>query len=110
MPTDTSEKELERILTTYLRDKQGYEQGVSDDYNKEYGIDTERLKRFILATQKDKVQNTQCFANGVSERKFFSKLSRDLSKYGVTYMLRKGFQIYRDIRFVLPPALRAELH
>lgn len=107
MPTDTSEKELERILTTYLCDKQGYEQGASYDYNKEYGIDTGRLKRFILATQKDKVQNTQCFANGVSERKFFSKLSRDLSKYGVTYMLRKGFKYIEtfDLYYPLPSEL-----
>ena len=47
MPTDISEKGLETILVEYLRDKQGYEQGVSDDYKKQYGVDTERVKRFI---------------------------------------------------------------
>lgn len=52
MPTDISEKELETILVSYLRDHQGYEEGVSSDYNKEFGLDTERVKRFILSTQK----------------------------------------------------------
>ena len=58
MPTDISEKELETILVSYLRDHQGYEEGVSSDYNKEFGLDTERVKRFILSTQKEKVENT----------------------------------------------------
>lgn len=52
MPTDISEKELETILVSYLRDHQGYEEGVSSDYNKEFGLDTERVKRFILSTKK----------------------------------------------------------
>lgn len=31
MPTDISEKELETILVSYLRDYQGYEEGTSSD-------------------------------------------------------------------------------
>ena len=72
MPTDISEKGLETILVEYLRDKQGYEQGVSDDYKKQYGVDTERVKRFILSTQKEKAISTGCFANDNEERKFFT--------------------------------------
>ena len=41
MPTDTSEKNLETILVNYLRDIQGYEEGSSEDYNKNYALDTE---------------------------------------------------------------------
>ena len=67
MPTDISEKGLETILVEYLRDKQGYEQGVSDDYKKQYGVDTERVKRFILSTQKEKTVTTGCFANDNEE-------------------------------------------
>lgn len=70
MPTDISEKELERILTAYLCDKQGYKQGTSAYYNKEYGIDTRRLKRFILATQKDKVQNTETSLSITSHKNY----------------------------------------
>lgn len=97
MPTDISEKELETILVSYLRDHQGYEEGVSSDYNKEFGLDTERVKRFIISTQKEKVKNTACFASPTEERKFFSRFSAALSKRGVTDVLRKGFKYISEI-------------
>lgn len=97
MPTDISEKELETILVSYLRDHQGYEEGVSSDYNKEFGLDTERVKRFILSTQKEKVENTACFTSPTEEHKFFSRLSAALSKRGVTDVLRKGFKYISEI-------------
>lgn len=92
MATDISEKGLETIITSYLSDTHGYEQGVSDDYNKEFGLDIERVKRFILSTQKEKVENTGCFASVSSERNFFTRLSNELSKRGVTDVLRKGYK------------------
>ena len=49
MPTNTSEKQLETILVSYLRDQHQYEEGASDDYNKDYALDTERVKRFLLS-------------------------------------------------------------
>lgn len=97
MPTDISEKELETILVSYLRDHQGYEEGVSSDYNKEFGLDTERVKRFILSTQKEKVENTACFTSPTEEHKFFCRLSAALSKRGVTDVLRKGFKYISEI-------------
>ena len=48
MHTDTSEKQLETILVNYLRDVHQYEQGVSEDYIKDYALDTARVKRFLL--------------------------------------------------------------
>lgn len=97
MPTDTSEKKLESILVSYLTDKQGYEQGVSDDYNKTFALDTERVKRFILSTQKQKVENTACFANENTERKFFTELDKQLRNRGVTDVLRKGFRFISEL-------------
>lgn len=108
MTTDTSEKNLETILVNYLRDSQGYEQGVSDDYNKDYALDTERVKRFILSTQKDKVENTACFASEMSERKFFTELNKQLASRGVTDVLRKGFRYISelfDMYYPLPSEL-----
>ena len=101
MPTDISEKELETILVSYLRDHQGYEEGVSSDYNKEFGLDTERVKRFILSTQKEKVENTACFTSPTEEHKFFSRLSAALSKRGVTDVLRKGFKYISEISLAI---------
>lgn len=97
MPTDISEKGLETILVEYLRDKHGYEQGVSDDYRKQYGVDMERVKRFILSTQKEKTITTGCFTNDNEERKFFSRLSTELTNRGVSDVLRKGFRYISEI-------------
>lgn len=71
MVTDTSEKNLEIILVSYLCDSQGYEKGFSEDYNKNYALDTERVKRFILSTQKKKAENTACFVSEVSDASFW---------------------------------------
>lgn len=97
MHTDISEKALESLLVTSLCNKHGYEQGTSDDYNKEFGIDTGRVKRFILSTQKEKVDNTSCFASPIEERKFFNRLSDALGKRGVTDVLRKGFKYISEL-------------
>ena len=66
MPTNVSEMNLEDMILAYLRDKQGYEEGTTNDYVKDYALDTERVKRFLLSTQKKKVENTGCFANEFS--------------------------------------------
>ena len=108
MVTDTSEKNLESILVNYLRDVQGYEEGISENYNKDYAFDTERVKRFILSTQEKKVENTACFASEVSERKFFAELNKQLASRGITDVLRKGFRYISelfDMYYPLPSEL-----
>ena len=108
MPTNTSEQQLETILVSYLRDRHKYEEGISDDYNKDYALDTERVKRFLLSTQKQKVENTACFASEVSERKFFIELNKQLANRGVTDVLRKGFRFISelfDMYYPLPSEL-----
>ena len=108
MPTDTSEKGLETILVDFLRDVHQYEQGVTEDYNKDYALDTERIKRFLLSTQKQKVENTACFASEVSQRKFFTELSKQLANRGVSDVLRKGFRFISelfDMYYPLPSEL-----
>lgn len=108
MPTDVSEKQLETILVEYLRDVHKYEQGVSDDYSKDYALDTARVKRFLLSTQRQKVENTGCFASEISERKFFMELAKQLANRGVTDVLRKGFRFISelfDLYYPLPSEL-----
>ena len=108
MPTDVSEKQLETILVNYLREVHQYEQGVSEDYSKDYALDTARVKRFLLSTQKKKVENTGCFANEISERKFFTELAKQLATRGVTDVLRKGFRFISelfDMYYPLPSEL-----
>lgn len=108
MATDTSEKNLETILVSYLRDNQGYEEGVSDNYNKDYALDTKRVKRFLLSTQKQKVENTACFVNELAERRFFTELNKQLANRGITDVLRKGFRYISelfDMYYPLPSEL-----
>lgn len=108
MPTDTSEKQLETILVNYLRYVHHYEQGVTEDYSKDYALDTERMKRFLLSTQKQKVENTGCFANEISERKFFTELNKQLANRGISDVLRKGFRFISelfDMYYPLPSEL-----
>ena len=108
MPTNVSEKQLETILVDYLRDIHQYEQGVSDDYSKDNALDTERVKRFLISTQKKKVDNTACFASEISERKFFTELGKQLANRGVTDVLRKGFRYISelfDMYYPLPSEL-----
>lgn len=108
MATDTSEKNLETILVGYLRDVQEYEEGLSENYNKDYALDCERVKRFILSTQKEKAENTACFASEVSERKFFSELNKQIASRGITDVLRKGFRYISelfDMYYPLPSEL-----
>ena len=108
MTTDTSERNLETIIVSYLRDKQGYEEGISENYNNDYALDTERAKRFILSTQKKKVENTACFSSEISERKFFTELAKQLATRGITDVLRKGFRFISelfDMYYPLPSEL-----
>lgn len=97
MPTDISEMNLENTLVTYLNIHHRYEVGVTTDYNKGFALDTERVKRFIMSTQKQKVENTACFASATEERKFFNKLSKDLTDKGVSLVLRKGFRYLSEV-------------
>lgn len=106
--SDISEKNLETILVSHLRDVHGYEEGASSDYNKDYALDTERVKRFLLATQAKKVENTACFASPLAERKFFTELAKQLTTRGVTDVMRKGFRYISelfDMYYPLPSEL-----
>lgn len=106
--TDITEKGLETIIVDYLREINKYEQGVSDDYNKTYALDTARLERFLRETQLKKVEETMCFANEFERHKFFKKLSDEITKHGVTYMLRNGFRYLTavfDLYYPLPSEL-----
>ncbi len=69
MPTDISEMNLEDTLLRHLNEVHGYEVAMSNEYNKDYALWTERVKRFILATQEEKAQNTACFASPIEEAK-----------------------------------------
>lgn len=90
--TDMTEKGLETIMVEYLCNHNGYEQGQSADFDREFTLDPGRVERFLRSTQPDKVEQTMCFAMETEKRKFFRRLSDKIAQDGITNVLRKGFR------------------
>ena len=103
--TDMTEKGLETIMVEYLRDHNGYEQGQSSDFDREYTLDPGRVERFIRATQPEKVEQTMCFAVESQKKSFFRRLSEKIAQDGITNVLRKGFRfngLLFDLYYPIP--------
>ena len=100
-----TEKGLETIMVEYLRDHNGYEQGQSSDFDREYTLDPDRVERFIRATQPEKVEQTMCFAVDSQKKNFFRRLSEKIAQDGITNVLRKGFRfngLLFDLYYPIP--------
>lgn len=89
--TDTTETGLEALIVKHLVDVNGYQQGQSSDFCKEFAIDEGRLWRFISTTQPEVYANLN-IDNPLERAKFLKKLSAELSKEGIIHLLRKGFR------------------
>ena len=106
--TDMTENGLETIMVEYLRDHNGYEQGQSADFDREYTLDPGRVERFIRSTQPDKVEQTMCFGPENQRRNFFRRLSDKIASDGITNVLRKGFRfngLLFDLYYPIPSEL-----
>lgn len=106
--TDITEKGLETIMVEYLRNHNGYEQGQSADFDREYTLDPGRVERFIRSTQPDKVEQTMCFGPKSQRRIFFRRLSDKIASDGITNVLRKGFRfngLLFDLYYPIPSEL-----
>lgn len=108
MPTNISEKGLETIIVDWLRDHNGYEQTEPHAFNRDIAMVDSWVERFITQTQPDKVKHSMCFASPSERAKFFSRLSAEISKRGVTDVLRKGYKFNGqtfDLYYPLPSEL-----
>ena len=108
MLTRLNEKSLEDLLTKHLTEHYGYDQGISDDYDKTYGLDLGRLERFLRSTQPDLVTQSSIFDTPSNRRKFLERVRKEITERGVVDVLRKGvkhlsntFELYMP----LPSAL-----
>lgn len=105
---DTSETGFEKLIVDWLRDKNGYEQGTPHDYNKDFALVDGWVERFITETQPEKVKQSMCFATPSERLKFFNRLSGEISKRGVSDVLRKGYKFNGstfDLYYPLPSEL-----
>jgi len=84
--TDTSEKGFQKYIVKELTTKGGYIENVSNDFDKEFCINTKQLLSFIEQTQPEKYEMLQ----RKGERAFLVRLDEKLRKLGVIEVLRKG--------------------
>ena len=89
---DTSETGLEKIIVDWLRDHNGYEQETPHAYNKDFALVDKWVERFVTETQPEKVKQSMCFASPSERFKFFTRLANEITKRGVTDVLRKGYK------------------
>lgn len=105
---NTNETGLEKIIVDWLRDKNGYEQETPHAYNKDFALVDKWVERFVTETQPEKVKQSMCFASPSERFKFFTRLTNEITKRGVTDVLRKGYKFNGstfDLYYPLPSEL-----
>ena len=105
---DTSEKGLEDIIVAYLRDVNGYNQGSSNDYDKTFAMLPANVEAFLRKTQPEKVDELRIFSSNIERNKFFTRLRDEITKRGITDVLRKGFRyitLHFDLYYPTPSEL-----
>lgn len=94
MPNNTRESGLESLIVDWLVEKNSYEQGTNEDYNKEYAIDETRLFRFLEETQPKQLELLGVKQSRLKYSQFLSRLQGEIAKRGVIDVLRNGLKIY----------------
>ena len=111
MPTDTSERGLERLICTALAGHPceppvagtvaeppadyggaGWSGGNPHDYDREYCVDLVQLSAFLRATQLEAAESLGLSEDGPTRRKFLARLQGEISKRGTIDVLRHGIK------------------
>ena len=112
MPTDTTERGLERLICTALTGSPcdrgdavdgavherpatyGYDwiPGIPNSYDREHCVDLAQLTVFLEDTQPAIAEALDLAADGPARRKFLTRLSREVGKRGVVDVLRHGIR------------------
>lgn len=84
MATDISEAGLEKIISDYLVDVNGYELGKAAEFSKEYALDEGRVLRFLQATQPETVKAAHILIVSMSGTNFLSVCARNWARLGLS--------------------------
>lgn len=84
--TDTSEKAFQKYIVSQLVHHNQFAESVSNDFDKEFCINTQQLWDFIKNTQPDVFEMIQ----RKGERSFLVRLDEKIQKKGIIEVLRKG--------------------
>ncbi len=111
MPTDTSERGLERLICTALTGHAcdpinpdqvreapaaygglGWIGGQPGDYDREYCVDLKQLQAFLNQTQPDIADTLSLDTDGPTRRQFLARLQGEITKRGTIDVLRNGIK------------------
>ena len=111
MPTDTSERGLERLICTALAGDPcdpprsptaaeefkpwsgvGWIPGHFHHYDREHCVDLPQLAAFLRETQPDEAESLSLSEDGPTRRKFLARLQGEISKRGTIEVLRNGIK------------------
>src|SRR5688500_11735414 len=113
MPTDTSEKGLERLICTALTGSAcdpgakrvdsevgerpaaygaGWICGGPEDYDREYCVDLAQLSAFLRETQPEVAEVLALDENGPTRRRFLARLQGEITRRGTIDLLRHGIK------------------
>ena len=111
MPTDTTERGLERLICTALAGHpcdpppgptvgeppapyagSGWSGGNFHDYDREYCVDLAQLSAFLRATQPEAAEALDLSEAGPTRRRFLARLQGEISKRGTIDVLRHGIR------------------
>jgi type I restriction enzyme R subunit len=91
MPTtDTSEKGLESLIVESLVHEADYQQGQSEDFDRDHAVDLVKLKAFLDATQPKAAGTLELDQEGPKRTQFLHRLQGEIAKRGVIDLLRHG--------------------
>jgi len=106
MPTNTRESGLESLIANWLVEQNGFEQGASADYKRDYAVDDLRLFRFLEDTQPEQVTKLGIRDSDLKQLQFLDRLRGEIAKRGVIDVLRNGIKVYPAslIMFYMTPS------
>ena len=124
MPTDTSERGLERLICTGLTGNAceppvsgtvgeppagyggvGWLCGNPHDYDREYCVDVVQLSAFLRITQPEAAESLSLSKDGPTRRAFLNRLQGEINKRGTIDVLRNGIKhgpLYLDLFYGTP--------
>jgi type I restriction enzyme R subunit len=97
--TDTSEKGLQQHIVNYLVEERNYRETDSNEFDREFCMNTAYLMEFIRETQLDAY--TQIQAKG--ERSFLVRVDKKIQELGIVGALRKGVSFQDKTVFLFYP-------
>ncbi len=89
---------------------QGYQLGISADFNANFALDTKFFWQFLQNTQADELEKLQ--KTGANwQRKILERFDRLIKKYGLLHLLKKGLSVdnaYFNLMYPAPLASSSE--